>query len=104
MPSEKAKSWAVLWHATPDTVYVDTPLTCGSQSSATVSQSVLRGCEGTLTDSTLGGKGLSGLQIVLVGFCQLDKTNLSHLERANVSEELPPSDWPMGTSVGHFLD
>lgn len=47
--------------------------------------------------------GSSGLQIVLVGFCQLD-TSLSHLERANVSEELPPSDWPIGTSVGHFLD
>lgn len=62
MPSGKAKRWAVLWHATPDAVCVwATALTCGSQSSAIVAQSVSRGRDGTLTDSTLGRKGFAWL-------------------------------------------
>lgn len=40
---------------------------------------------------------------VPVSFCQLD-TNKSHLERGSLKEELSPSKWPEGMSVGHFLD
>jgi hypothetical protein len=39
---------------------------------------------------------------VLVSFHQLD-INYGHLGIQNLIKELPPSDWPAGMSVGHFL-
>lgn len=41
--------------------------------------------------------------IALVSFYQLD-TNQSHLRRQNLYEELLPLKWPVGMSLGHFLD
>lgn len=29
---------------------------------------------------------------------------LTHLGRGNLMEESPPLDWPVGMSVGHFVD
>lgn len=39
--------------------------------------------------------------VVLLGFCQL-YTNSGHLGRGNLSEELAPSDWPVGVSLRAF--
>lgn len=47
--------------------------------------------------------GLSPSSVVLVVFCQLDISG-TYVERATPIEKMPPSHWPVGKSVGCFLN
>lgn len=42
-------------------------------------------------------------QTVLLVSCQLD-TGYSHLGGGTSTEKMPPSEWPVGNSVEHFLN
>lgn len=52
--------------------------------------------------------GITYTKAVFLSLCRLDFVNLAQsgvtLEEGTLIEELPPSDWSVSMSVGHFLD
>lgn len=54
-----------------------------------------------LSTSQLSDPGINA--VYSTSFCQLD-TKLESSENRTVVKEVPPSDWPAGTLVGHPLE